>query len=62
MFCIVDSKEVFFSVGVDPNPYNKSALWTNNPGMVVIAKEYFEQAWRKVEKAKKKNVDIPIAR
>ncbi|MGF3521737.1 MAG: hypothetical protein ACQXXJ_01405, partial [Candidatus Bathyarchaeia archaeon] len=61
MFCIVDSKEVFFSVGVDPNPYNKSALWTNNPGMVALAKDYFERAWRKVEKSKKKNVNVPIA-
>ncbi len=62
MFCIVDSKEVFFAVGLDPNPYNKSALWTNNPGMVAIAREYFERAWRKVEKSKKKSLYTHVVR
>jgi sugar-specific transcriptional regulator TrmB len=54
MFCIVDEKEVFFSTGIDPNPYNTSALWTNNTGIVTIAKEYFEQTWRKEDKRTKK--------
>jgi sugar-specific transcriptional regulator TrmB len=45
-FGIYDSKEVFITLSSTPNATESPALWTNNPAITFILKDYFEIKWQ----------------
>ena len=45
-FSIYDNKELFISVLNTPNAIDSPALWTNNPAVVRLLKDYFETKWQ----------------
>jgi HTH-type transcriptional regulator, sugar sensing transcriptional regulator len=47
VFCLLDDKEIFFTREVIPDPSAGTSLWTNNPGLIALAKDYFERTWSK---------------
>ena len=48
-FGIYDGKEVFITVLSTPNATESPALWTNNPAITYILKDYFETKWQPIE-------------
>ena len=48
-FGIYDGKEVFITVSSAPNATESPALWTNNPAITFILKDYFEIKWQHSE-------------
>lgn len=48
-FGIYDGKEVFITVLSTPNATESPALWTNNPAITYILKDYFETKWQLIE-------------
>ena len=47
MFCVIDGKEVFFATEPTRDPNATGALWTTNPGLVMVVEEFFKRVWRK---------------
>jgi sugar-specific transcriptional regulator TrmB len=45
-FAIYDGKEVFITVLSATNAAESPALWTNNPALIYILKDYFETKWQ----------------
>jgi len=45
-FAIYDGKEVFITVLSALNATDSPALWTNNPAIIYILKDYFETKWQ----------------
>jgi sugar-specific transcriptional regulator TrmB len=45
-FGIYDGKEVFITVSSTPTATESPALWTNNPAITFIVKDYFETKWQ----------------
>ncbi len=45
-FGIYDGKEVFVTVSSTPNSTESPALWTKNPAITFILKDYFEIKWQ----------------
>jgi hypothetical protein len=48
-FGIYDDKEVFITVLDTPNAWESPALWSNNPAIISILKDYFETKWALTE-------------
>ena len=46
MFCSIDEREVFFAVEPTRDPMVTSALWTMNPGLLMIVEDFFNRMWR----------------
>jgi sugar-specific transcriptional regulator TrmB len=44
-FGIYDDKEIFITVLDAPNAWESPALWSNNPAIIYILKDYFETKW-----------------
>jgi sugar-specific transcriptional regulator TrmB len=44
-FGIYDDKEIFITVLDTPNAWESPALWSNNPAIIYILKDYFETKW-----------------
>ncbi len=53
MFCLFDDREVFFATELTPYPQATASLWTNNSGLIALAKNYFERTWLKAENTNK---------
>ncbi len=46
VICLIDEKELFFTVEPKLNPLSTDVLWTNNAGLIKIFKQYFETTWQ----------------
>ncbi len=46
---LFDNKETFFNIALF-NPSETPSLWSNNPTLIVILQDYFEQKWRDAKK------------
>jgi len=46
MFCIADNKELFLALTPKPKPKDTEILWTNNPTLIKISKNYFDITWQ----------------
>jgi sugar-specific transcriptional regulator TrmB len=42
---IFDKEEASFSISPAPQPYETPNLWTNNPGLIEVFQDYFDNNW-----------------
>jgi len=59
IMAMYDKKEVFIFTKTSENLRDSPALWTDNPGIVAMAKNYFETLWSTSMENSKYNLDNP---
>ena len=55
-FSVWDGKEILLSTSGIDAPFPHPTLWSNNKGIVILAQNYFDSLWRRIENKNEKKI------